>query len=159
MEALRKNKLYIVAATVLVVVVSVFGIMASRSDNKPTEAKTKQIVKEEDDYDKPIPTVDSSVEIVLKPLNDNREVEISIAKAPSGTKTVDVEMSYETADQSLEGVIGEIRVADGSGSQKFTLGTCSSGTCRYHKLASDIKLVLKFNGDYGEKILEKSYSL
>ncbi|MCX7996368.1 MAG: hypothetical protein N2691_01250 [Patescibacteria group bacterium] len=156
MEAILKNKALVAAGVVVVIILAIFGVLASRSSVQPSAPQT---ATKEEAEEAPVPTVDSSVKVTLEPLNSNREVKITVNNAPKGTNTIDVEMSYETTDQSLEGVIGQIKISDGSGTEKFTLGTCSSGTCRYHSLASDIRLVLKFNGDYGEKIFENSYAL
>ena len=43
--------------------------------------------------------------------------------------------------------------------KQLTLGTCSSGTCVYHKVEGKIQLTLKFSGDYGQKLYEKEHEL
>jgi hypothetical protein len=48
---------------------------------------------------------------------------------------------------------------DAYGGRKIVLGTCSSGTCRYHNILGPIKLNLKFTGSYGEKIYEKEFKI
>lgn len=107
-----------------------------------------------------IPTIDSSVSVSLTSTTAGHEVELSIKNIPSGTTTVDYELSYQTKQQGLQGVIGTINIGGSSDfDKKITLGTCSSGKCVYHEVVGTIKLTLKFSGGYGEKIFEKEYSV
>ncbi|KKQ23591.1 MAG: hypothetical protein US40_C0002G0134 [Candidatus Roizmanbacteria bacterium GW2011_GWC2_37_13] len=107
-----------------------------------------------------LPTVDSSVKVTLEGVSGNREVSLTVTNVPSGTDSVDYELSYQTASQGLQGVIGTV-MTEGKSSieKKLTLGTCSSGTCVYHQVVGKIKLTLKFSGEYGEKIFEKEYEI
>lgn len=108
-----------------------------------------------------IPTVDSSVKVDLRDAGGGKEVILSADNIPDKTQTVDYELSYNTAQQGLQGVIGTITLAEGDSTfnKKITLGTCSSGNCVYHQVVGKIKLSLKFNGDYGEKVFEKEYKI
>jgi hypothetical protein len=155
-EFIEKNKRLVIAGTVIVVLLVVGGIFMSSRNQQP--AQTAEVTQEED-FEAPIPTVDPSVKVQLEPINGGQEVEITVDAAPEGTDTIDVELSYETADKGLQGAIGTIEVDGRKGMKKITLGTCSSGTCVYHDVSSDIKVYLKFNGDYGEQIFEKSFSI
>ncbi len=107
-----------------------------------------------------LPTVDSSVKVSLEGVGGNKEVNLAVSSIPGNTESVDYELSYQTASQGLQGVIGTV-VTTGKSEleKKLTLGTCSSGTCVYHQVVGKIKLTLKFSGDYGEKIFEKEYEL
>jgi len=108
-----------------------------------------------------IPTVDSSVTVTLKPLSSNKEISLEVSNIPATTESVDYELSYQTAAQGLQGVIGSVSLDKGKSSfeKKLTLGTCSSGTCVYHQVVGKIKLTLKFTGNYGEKLFEKEFTL
>ncbi|PIP15161.1 hypothetical protein COW98_04980 [Candidatus Roizmanbacteria bacterium CG22_combo_CG10-13_8_21_14_all_35_9] len=107
-----------------------------------------------------LPTIDSSVKVDLQSVSGGKDVTLSINNIPSGTDSVDYELSYQTAQQGIQGVIGTIDVSNQSDyEKKITLGTCSSGTCVYHQVVGKIKLTLKFTGDYGEKLFEKEYEL
>jgi len=107
-----------------------------------------------------LPTIDSSVKVDLQSVSGGKDVTLSINNIPSGTDSVDYELSYQTAQQGIQGVIGTIDVFNQSDyEKKITLGTCSSGTCVYHQVVGKIKLTLKFTGDYGEKLFEKEYEL
>lgn len=106
-----------------------------------------------------IPTVDSSVKVDLTSVN-GKEVSLSITGIPSGTNSIDYELSYQTAQQGLQGVLGTIQIDNESEyDKKLTLGTCSSGACVYHQVVGKIKLTLKFNNNKGEKIFEKEYEI
>lgn len=108
-----------------------------------------------------IPTVDSSVLVNLTSTIAGKEVLLSIKNIPSGTSSIDYELSYQTTKQGLQGVIGTINLENNQKNyeKKITLGTCSSGSCVYHQVVGEIKLNLKFIGNYGERIFEKEFLL
>ena len=124
-----------------------------------------------------IPTVDSSVKVEFKPLKKG-EVSLTISSEPKGTEAIDFELTYKTLNNDVleggeggaveQGVIGkcfkterfwQCGEEDANGGRKIVLGTCSSGTCRYHNILGPIKLNLKFTGSYGEKIYEKEFKI
>lgn len=154
-EFFEKNKTAVIIATVVVVVL--VGAVMVISGGKKSETAKKNAMEEPTEA--PIPTVDSSVVVQVNPINGGKEVDVVVKKAPSGTETIDVELSYNTVDKGLQGAIGTITVEKNEGSKKITLGTCSSGTCVYHKVDGEVKVDLKFNGSYGEKLFTKSYKL
>ncbi|PIV71225.1 hypothetical protein COW57_00670, partial [Candidatus Roizmanbacteria bacterium CG17_big_fil_post_rev_8_21_14_2_50_39_7] len=107
-----------------------------------------------------IPTVDSSTVVTLKSLQGNKEILLEGKGVPSGTSSIDYELSYDTQGQGKQGVIGTISDITGNTFEKqMTLGTCSSGRCVYHEVIGSIQVTLKFTGDYGERILIKEFSL
>lgn len=107
-----------------------------------------------------IPTLDSSVKVDLTSALGGKEVLLAIKSIPTGTQTIDYELSYQTRQQGLQGVIGTITLDnDSSYEKRITLGTCSSGKCVYHDIVGKIKVTLKFTGNYGDKIFEKEYEL
>lgn len=152
----NKNLLMIgIGAVVLVAIIG--GIFVFGGSKKKT---TKPEVKEEIE-DEIIPTVDPSVVVELEPVKGNKELTITVDKIPNGTDTIDYEMSYETEEQGLQGILGTLTVEKGASQveKTVTLGTCSSGSCVYHKVKGAIKASMKFNGTYGERIFEKEYTL
>ena len=84
---------------------------------------------------------------------------LKVGNIPKNTQSIDYELSYQTAQQGLQGVIGTVTSEKDNFEKKLTLGTCSSGTCVYHQVVGKIKLTLKFTGEYGEKIFEKEYAI
>jgi len=153
-----KNKIKIIVGAVVVVLVLLVGSkMFIFNKSGKTEQKTEVIPTEI-----LIPTVDSSVKVQLRSATAGRDVTLSIVGVPNGTTSMEYSLSYNTAKQGIQGVIGTVNSADIKSkayTKDLTLGTCSSGTCVYHEVDGPISLSLKFNGSYGEKIFEKEFNL
>jgi len=150
---MKKNMMYGVIGALILLGVGI-GIFISRQEPKKIDQVQK---KEEVDA---IPTVDSSTVVTLKSLQGNKEILLEGKGVPSGTSSIDYELSYDTQGQGKQGVIGTISDITGNTFEKqMTLGTCSSGRCVYHEVIGSIQVTLKFTGDYGERILIKEFSL
>ncbi len=166
----NKNTLIIVSA-VIVVIAIIAGIFVLRSKQGQKKSGSDNLPAENI-----IPTVDSSVVVELKPGSKKGEATLTVKNAPAGTKAISYELTYEAQGASDEGDSsaaipqGAIGKCTQSGSiwecgepsasgRKIVLGTCSSGVCRYHKVVGPVKVTLKFNGSYGDKIFEKEYEL
>ena len=126
--------------------------------------KGKQQISEEEELlptEVVIPTVDKSVAIDLVSSSLGREVVLQIKNIPAGTETVEYELSYQTKQQGLQGVIGtvELKSDQSEVDKRLTFCTCSSGTCIYHQVVGKVRLNLRFTGDYGDKVFEKEYQL
>ena len=151
------NKRPMIIGAIIVLVVLLIG--GSLFLNKKTEEPTdkKNIAPTE----ATIPTVDSSVKVDLKAVSAGKEVLLTVGAIPAGTTSIDYELSYNTEAQGLQGVIGTMTVDGGKKEveKQLTLGTCSSGTCVYHKVEGKIQLTLKFSGDYGQKLYEKEHEI
>lgn len=155
MEKLKDKKILIIGLVSLLVIIFLilkFFVFKNKPVKKEiTISPTQEL----------IPTIDSSVKVSLTSVLEGKEVLLSIKNIPTGTESIDYELSYETAKQGLQGVIGTVTLNSDKKEieKKITLGTCSSGTCVYHQVVGKIKLSLKFSGSYGERIFEKEYSL
>jgi len=147
-----KKYLIIGGVAILLIVISYWLLGRKNiSKNNQQEISPTEII---------LPTINSSVKVDLQSTSSGKDVTLTISSIPSGTNSVDYELSYQTAQQGIQGVIGTIDVSNKSDyEKKITLGTCSSGTCVYHQVVGKIKLTLKFSGDYGEKLFEKEYEL
>ncbi len=148
----EQKKYLIIGAVLIVLFIIGYWLLAK---NKPPKTENKEALPTE----VLIPTIDDSVRVSLTDIGNGKEVALNIINAPKGTESVDYELSYNTAQQGLQGVIGTIVSGETNYEKKITLGTCSSGTCVYHQVVGKIKLGLKFNGSYGEKVFEKEYSI
>ena len=146
------KKSYIIGAVLLVLLTTVFFVFGRKQ-------APKEIINETSEIEELIPTIDSSVKVSLDSVAGSKELLLKVDNLPSNTKSVDYELSYQTAQQGLQGVIGTITNEKDSFEKKLTLGTCSSGTCVYHQVVGKIKLTLKFTGGYGEKIFGKEYEI
>lgn len=99
------------------------------------------------------------LEVDILPLPGNK-INLAIKNIPSGTQTIEYELTYETEDKGLQGVIGTLDDFSGKEYQKeIFLGTCSSGNCVEHKVSGAISLLLRFSGDYGEGVIEKEFGV
>ncbi len=161
----NKNTRNILIIAAIVVVLLISGFLFVRSRNTSKQVQTEEALEETEI----IPTVDSSVKVDLEVLPGKREVILTVKNPPPGTNTIEYELTYDAEGQGPQGAIGQCskkktdpeacdfrQLASG---KKITLGTCSSGTCVYHKVLGSIHLSLIFSGEYGEKIFEKDYDL
>ena len=151
------NKKYLTIGVIVIVVLLLIGIGGNllRSNKQAVSSASPTPTEEV------MPTVDSSVQVDLTSATGGKNVTLKIGQIPSGTSTVDYELSYQTVKQGLQGVIGTITLSNGESNYEkdILLGTCSSGVCIYHQVVGKINLTLKFTGDYGQKIFQKDYSL
>ncbi len=157
MNKLGQKQLMAIGAVAVVLVIIISAVVLSGKKNAAKQSASGSSIQNEE----VIPTVDSSVQVDLKALPGKKEVVLSVKNMPSGTKTLEYELSYEARNQGPQGVITQpIDVSnETSYEKKITLGTCSSGTCVYHDVVGSIKLSLKFTGTYGQRIFVKDYDL
>jgi len=157
-----------IIAGVVCAVVVIFGIwFASKANIKGKTQGTENVLVNE-------PTmapVDSSVVVSLGEGGKKGEVEIAVKNAPEGTKKAEMELTYNRAARAEDDTDSDV-IPDGvltgcefkSGQRScmktgITLGTCSSGVCRYHTVVGAIKLSIIFSGSYGDRSFEKEYKL
>ena len=153
MKLNQKTTMILGGVFLVLFIISSYWLLIGRKTNSTN--KDEQVTPTE----MVIPTIDSSVKVDLTSVN-GKEVALSITGIPSGTNSIDYELSYLTAQQGLQGVLGTIQIDNVSEyDKKLTLGTCSSGACVYHQVVGKIKLTLKFNSDRGGKIFEKEFEI
>lgn len=149
------KKIYLIGLVFAITLFVIGGIMLTRKKIAPKKSNPESQLNVT-----VIPTIDASVVVNLIQTIPGREVQLSIKGIPKTTLTIEYELSYQTAKQGLQGVIGTISLADEEEfEKKLTLGTCSSGTCVYHQVVGKINSTLKFTGEYGEKLFEKEFEL
>lgn len=134
------------------VLVSLIGfiIFNLRSKEAPglSSNKEERVVKELSFEERPY--------VTLTPNSAGNELSLSITRIPTSIETIEYELTYNTAAGVLQGVPGSVDVAGKSVLEReLTLGTCSSGVCRYDKGVKDIKLSLKLRDGKG-KLLAKT---
>lgn len=161
-----KQKKIIVGVVGALVVI--FGIwFATNASNQNKSQGTENVLENEPT----IAPVDSSVIVTLEEGVKKGEVEINVKDAPEGTKKAEMELTYNRAARAEDDTDSDV-IPDGvltgcdfkSGQRScaktgITLGTCSSGVCRYHSVVGSVKLSIIFSGSYGEKSFEKEYKL
>lgn len=165
---MEKNKLWIILGG-LFVLVFIVGALVIGGKKSAKQTATDSLPQEAI-----IPTIDSSVNVELKPTAKKGEATLTVQNAPSGTSGIEYTITYDALNADTgeggagvvpQGVTGK---CERSGSlwqcgepsligKKIVFGTCSSGVCRYHQIQGNVKVSLKFNGSYGDKIFEKDY--
>ena len=142
---------------VLLTILLIGGVLLNSRKSKVEKPEEEELLPTE----VVIPTIDKNVGVDLISSSLGREVVLQIKKIPSGTESIDYELSYQTKQQGLQGVIGtiELKANQSEVKKELTLGTCSSGTCIYHQVVGKVRLNLRFTGDYGDKVFEKEYEL
>jgi len=152
---MNKRIKIIVLISLILIIALIFFIF--RNKKKPVNQKSDQVAPTESI----IPTVDSSVIVKLVPVIPGKELKLSIENIPVNTTGIEYSLTYDTKQQNAQGVIGSVSLDSKSNKyeKQITLGTCSSGRCVYHEVSGEVKLSLKFTGDYGDKIFEKDFSI
>lgn len=161
---MQRNTILIIIAAVAVILISVGFLLRGSFQNKTIESS--ELLEEN-----VIPTVDSSVKVLLESVKRG-EVRLTVENAPKGTRGVEYELTYDAQNPGGEkgvipqGAIGRCSKIDGNdwecrstNQENIILGTCSSGTCVYHDIVGKIKVLLKLTGSYGQRIFEKEYDL
>lgn len=153
----KNQKLVIMGIVLLVFVLGGGFFLSQRSSKLKTSDSEESILPTTQVF----PTVDASVVVNLAADRLKREVTLTINGVPTGTKTIDYELSYIAEGNLPKGVIGTIEVFNKRNIEKdgITLGTCSSGACVYDKGVESVNVYLKFNGDYGAKIFEGKFEI
>ncbi|MDO8741624.1 MAG: hypothetical protein Q7J11_00585 [Candidatus Roizmanbacteria bacterium] len=168
MKLNRKTVMIVGGVFLVLFILSGYWLLIGRKAT--VKSKNEQVVTSEGVF----PTIDSSVQVDLKPIKKG-EVLLSINNAPTGTKSIEFELSYLVANidtgegggNVAQGAIGKCYESNNvwecgepfQSGYKIVLGTCSSGVCRYHNITGPIKVLLKFSGSYGVKTFEKEYTL
>ena len=152
MDFLKKNK--IIVGVIVVIAVALIGAFfflsgsKSQSPQATTGDQTENVKK--------ISPEDIGLSFSLK--DDKKAVILKITKL-NGIKSFEYELDYNAivteegeTNEVPRGVLSTIDVTSGDSelNKEILLGTCSSGTCKYDKVTSDIKLVLKVNYSNGE---------
>lgn len=157
MEQLKNlPKPYLIGGgVILVLLVVIISLVMNGGKSKEAATTEPQITQE---VPEAIPTVDPSVEVIFEKQPGNN-VTIEVNSVPAGTESIDYELSYETEDKGLQGVIGQLEI-DGNKAapdEEIFLGTASSGTKLAHNVTGPIKVTLRFSGNYGEQLFENEY--
>lgn len=157
---LAKNKNMLIVVLVLVVFVGVGFFMTRGNSTKNADQEIDEEILPDVEV---LPTVTDDVKVNITSDAKRQEASLSIMGVPEGTEEIEYELSYDAevdGEKVPKGVIGTIEF-DGKEPVKrqVTLGTCSSGTCKYDKGITAIKATLKFSGSYGGQLFEGEFEL
>ena len=161
MDFVQKNKNALIVGGIVLVLI-VVGIVATKFNgaDKKNASGNDSILPEIE----AIPTVDSSVKVELTADKLQHEATLTVTDFPAGTTTIEYSLSYDATVEGEtvpKGVIGTLDI-EGTGSsvtKAITLGTCSSGTCKYDIISGKVSVELKFTGDYGAKLYQGQFDL
>lgn len=149
LELVKKNKWIAagVAAVVVVVGVAVFIFLSNSKSINPTVGSSEEVIEET-----VIEMTAEDIGLTLTSVNSNREIKMVITKLGK-IKSLEGNFSYEK-DEAGERVTDgayvevneeEMKKAGGKIERTITLGTCSSGTCRYHKGVKQVDVEIRVN--------------
>lgn len=143
----NKNLLILVGGLILALLIGGLVFFGGRTG---TEESTSQVQKEE------FPTISNEeLGLVFTLRSDKRAAKFTINKVDD-IELVEYQLSYTKeigGEEVPEGLIGEVRAEKGDkilGIDFREFGTCSSGVCRFDKVVSDIKLILKITKSDGK---------
>ncbi len=146
MKKLMKNKMMLVGVAAIVVVVAIAGYLFVSKQRAAKAPVVEQTPEEQAIEMKP-----EEIGLELTPNKALTEVEMKINDV-SKFNHFDFEMSYDAivdGEAVPKGAIGsgDINPGETTVDRKITIGTCSSGTCKYDKgvkkIAFLIRLTLK----------------
>ena len=148
MEFIKKNALIVGAIAVVVLGIGGYFIWA-RSQNQGLTP-----IREELQNAKQMAPEDIGLELSLR--SDKKAVIIKATKI-NGVKSFEYELTYDaqvTEDGETvvvpRGAVGELTIRGGVAQAEVDLGTCSANVCKYDKVVSNIKVVIKVNFENGE---------
>ncbi len=146
-----RNKLVIVSIVIIVILLGVGGyfILGSKGNSTKTPTEQGKNIKKLSADD---------IGLVLSSAKGGKALSMRITKL-AGVSSVEYELSYD-AEETTDGqtatvpkgvVATPIQVkGDSEISRVLDLGTCSKNVCRYDKVKSDIKVVVRVNFANGE---------
>ena len=156
-----KNKNVIVTGVIFLVLVIGGFLLTSRGGNDSKKSINDTSTLPDNEV---IPTVDSSVVVSLTADKLLHEAELTVDNYPAGTTSIEYALSYDASvegENVPKGVVGSFVLDDKSTkvTKDVTLGTCSSGTCKYDTITSKVTVDLKFMGSYGSKLYKGDFDL
>ena len=148
MEFIKKNALIVGVIAVVVLGIGGYFIWVRSQDQGLTP------IREELQNAKQMAPEGIGLELTLR--SDKKAV-IVRATNVSGIKSFEYELTYDaevTEDGETvvvpRGAVGELTIRGGVAQAEVDLGTCSVNVCKYDKVVSNIKVVIKVNFENGE---------
>lgn len=149
-----KNKGLLAGIIAVVIVIGIAGYIfitggSSSGPDIPTTAEENVIEMKATD-----------IGLVLKPINNGQEVEVTITNLEK-VKSIEGSLEYEALEGSekvsrgalvsiSEEEVSEAKSGSGEITREITIGTCSSGTCKYDKGVEEVTAQLRINLTSGE---------
>jgi hypothetical protein len=158
MKKLMENKLALLGIGAVVIVFAIAGFMFFQNSNRPSE-----IVEEDTIEEQAIEIDPDDIGLTLTPNSNNTEVTMEISDT-SSFSSFEYEMSYDAeVDGEIvpRGAIGSGEVESGEPiKREITIGTCSSGKCKYDTGVTKISFIIRLNLNDGQTgIVKKDLDL
>lgn len=94
-------------------------------------------------------------QITLTPNSAGQVLSLWVAKIDTKAASLEYELIYNTDKGVLQGVPGSVDLGGKSSlTRDLTLGTCSSGVCRYDKGVKDITLTIRLRDNKGKLLVK-----
>jgi len=151
MDFIKKNKIILGVILVIIVVLGAAFVVfrpKAQQGNSNAGQETQNVKK----------VTPEEIGLTLALRDDKKAVEMKVTKL-EGIKSLEYELDY-TATVTEEGETNDVprgvlstidvKPEDSEITKEILLGTCSSGTCKYDKVTSDIKVIMKVNYTNGE---------
>ncbi len=156
MDKIRTHWKIVVASIVIITIIVGLVMIINKFFRKPTTNKQSGQIKST------LKAADPNIKVDLKPADLGKTLTLTITNYPSDITSIEYELTYQTENNKQEGVFGQIKLENREKSiqRELTLGTCSSGVCRYHNLTDGLGLLtIKFNSPKGASRFQKEFKL
>lgn len=155
MQNLLKNKLALAGIGAVILVGVIVGFIFMQNQKKASE-----IVEEEQTVEEQaIEMKAEDIGLKLSPNADNTEVVMEISDV-SKFKSFEYEMNYDAeveGEMVPRGAIGSGEVEGGKAiKREITIGTCSSGKCKYDKGVTKVTFIIRLNLNDGQTGIVKA---
>lgn len=158
MDKILKNKLALIGISAVLVVGVIAGFIFFQNSKK-----TEEIVDDGTIEEQAIEISPEDIGLVLTPNSNNTEV-VMMINDTSKFSSFEYEMNYDAeVDGEIvpRGAIGSGEVEDGKPiKREITIGTCSSGKCKYDTGVTKISFIIRLNLKDGQTgIVKKDLDL
>jgi len=144
MNGILKNKIALIGIGAVLVMAIIVGFVFTQNKSKSTEETSEEQVVDE----QAISMTPEEIGLILAPNSDNTEIEMTIEDV-SKFDSFEYEMNY---DAEVDGEMvprGAIGSGEVTGSQaitrSITIGTCSSGKCKYDAGVTNVSFLIRLN--------------
>ncbi len=158
MDKILKNKLALIGILTVLIVGVIAGFIFFQNTKKIEEIVDNETIEEQ-----AIEISPEDIELILTPNSNNTEVVMTINDT-SKFSSFEYEMNYDTevdGEVVPRGAIGSGEVEDGKPiKREITIGTCSSGKCKYDTGVTKISFIIRLNLKDGQTgIVKKDLEL